>query len=116
AGKAVDAVAALLTDVNGGGAGPSRAVRSAASKPIAVRHSVSADAAGVAGVEVRASAALAGVVASPGLAAGQAVWFATREIDVQEAGAGVSYEAAQLDHAKAQVRTRLEAAHAAASG
>src|SRR6185437_6997139 len=37
AGKAVDAVAALLTDVNGGGAGPSRAVRSAASKPIAVR-------------------------------------------------------------------------------
>src|SRR6185312_12466914 len=107
AGKAVDAVAALLTDVNGGGAGPSRAVRSAASKPIAVRHSVSADAAnaagaaGAAGVETHAGAALPGVIASPGLAVGQAVWLATREIEVQPAGAGVSYEAAQLDRARA---------------
>jgi phosphocarrier protein FPr/phosphocarrier protein len=113
AAKAIEAVAALLAGAHGGGAGLSRAVPSAAAKPTSVQPPA---AAGAVSAEVPAGAALPGVIASPGLAVGHAVWLAMREIEVQQAGAGVSYEAAQLDRAKARVRTRLQAARAAASG
>jgi phosphocarrier protein FPr/phosphocarrier protein len=112
AGTAIDAVAALLASGHEAGAEPSRTSRSAAPLPTSVRPSAVTHAV----VDVRAGAALPGVIASPGLAVGQAVWLATQEIEVQQAGGGVSYEAAQLDRAKAQVRARLEAARAGASG
>ena len=112
AAKAIDAVAAVLAGAHHGGAAPSRTQRSAASKPTSVAPPVVSGAA----VAARAGGALAGVTASPGLAAGRAVWLATRDIQVQQPGGGVAYEAAQLDRAKARVRSRLEAAHAGASG
>jgi phosphocarrier protein FPr/phosphocarrier protein len=112
AGTAIDAVAALLAGAHEAGAEPSRASRTAATQPTSVRPSAVTHAV----VEVRAGAALPGVIASPGVAVGHAVWLASQEIKVQQAGGGVSYEAAQLDRAKAQVRARLEAARAGASG
>ena len=66
-------------------------------------------------VEPHAGAALPGVIASRGLAVGQAVRLAVAEIEVTQAGAGVAHEAAQLDRARARVRTRLQAALASAS-
>jgi phosphoenolpyruvate-protein phosphotransferase len=66
--------------------------------------------------EIRAGTALPGVIASPGLAVGQAVRLAVREIEVKPRGAGVAHETSQLEHARSQVRGRLEAARASASG
>jgi multiphosphoryl transfer protein len=67
-------------------------------------------------VEVLSGAALPGVVASRGLAVGQAVPLAARELGVEETGAGVAHETLALDRARSQVRGRLRAAHACASG
>ena len=66
-------------------------------------------------MDVRAGAALPGVIASRGLAVGQAVRLAVREIEVTQTGAGVAHETSQLDRARAQVRARLEASRASAS-
>jgi phosphocarrier protein FPr/phosphocarrier protein len=60
--------------------------------------------------------ALPGVIASRGLAVGQAVRLASSDIEVNQMGAGIAHETLQLDRARAEVRTRLRAAHAAASG
>lgn len=60
--------------------------------------------------------ALAGVIASRGLAVGPAVRLAVREIEVTRSGAGVSQESRQLEAARGEVRMRLETARASASG
>ncbi|MFZ1870289.1 MAG: phosphoenolpyruvate--protein phosphotransferase [Steroidobacteraceae bacterium] len=65
--------------------------------------------------DAHAGAALPGVIASRGLAVGQAVRLAVRDLEVTQAGAGVAHETAQLDRARAQVRARLEAARASAA-
>jgi multiphosphoryl transfer protein len=67
-------------------------------------------------IEAPAGTALPGVIASRGIAAGQAIWLAVREVEVIQAGAGMGHERLQLDRARAQVRARLEAAHESASG
>jgi phosphocarrier protein FPr/phosphocarrier protein len=67
-------------------------------------------------VDARAGAVLPGVIASRGLAVGQAVRLAVREIEVTQTGAGVAHETSQLDRARAQVRARLEAARVSAAG
>jgi multiphosphoryl transfer protein len=104
--SAINAVAALLGAAHGeGGSAPA-----GISKPTATRPQAASDA-----VDVRAGAALPGVIASRGLAVGQAVRLAVREIEVTQAGAGVAHETSQLDRARAQVRGRLEAARASAS-
>jgi len=119
-GSAVDAVAALLTGPHGEGGPP----RSTQRSPVARAPAQSADAsnptserpqAASNAVDVRAGVALPGVIASRGLAVGQAVRLAVREIEVTQAGAGVAHETLQLDRARAQVRVRLEAARASAS-
>ncbi|HEX4269357.1 MAG TPA: phosphoenolpyruvate--protein phosphotransferase [Steroidobacteraceae bacterium] len=81
------------------------------SKPTPVTPQAATDTA-----DVRAGAALPGVIASRGLAVGHAVRLAVREIEVTPVGAGVAHETAQLERARAQVRARLEAARASASG
>ena len=101
--SAIDAVAALLGAAHGGSA---RATQHGSTPP----PQAATDA-----VEVRAGAALPGVIASRGLAVGQAVRLAVREIEVTQTGAGVAHETSQLDRARAQVRARLEAARASAS-
>ncbi len=108
AGRAVAAVADVLAGAHeqAGGSPPA-----AAPKPTSVRPPQTA-----AAVEVRPGAALPGVVASRGMAVGQAVRLAVREIEVTPAGAGVSHETLQLQRAREQVRGRLEAARASASG
>jgi len=110
AAGAVVAVAALLasTQVAGGG---SAAATQRTAKPTSAQAPVAN-----AAVEVRAGAALPGVVASRGLAVGQAVRLAVREIEVTRTGAGVAQETLQLDQARTDVRTRLQTALAAASG
>ncbi|MHB8816917.1 MAG: phosphoenolpyruvate--protein phosphotransferase, partial [Steroidobacteraceae bacterium] len=82
-----------------------------ASGSISVQPSASGPA-----TDARAGAALPGVIASRGLAVGQAVHLAVREIEVTRAGAGVAHETLQLDQARTEVRKRLETAHAATSG
>ncbi len=70
-------------------------------------------AAPVAGVVLR------GVIASAGLGVGRAVQLRRPEIAVPESGAGVAYETAALERARATVRARLErraAAVAAGAG
>jgi multiphosphoryl transfer protein len=125
AGSAIDAVAAVLagTHEQAGGSPPAaqrtpvaRAAGRQTQMPgdAPASTSVQASASG-ADVEVRPGSALPGVVASRGLAVGQAVRLAVREIEVTPAGAGVSHETLQLERARAQVRTRLEAARATAS-
>ena len=103
--SAIDAVAALLTGPHGEGAS-ARAMQPGSTAP----PRAATDA-----VEVRAGGPLPGVIASRGLAVGQAVRLAVREIEVTETGAGVAHETSQLDRARAQVRSRLEAARASAS-
>ncbi len=121
AGRAIDAVAALLAGTHGEGGGSPRAMqrssaaRSAAqsaagSEPTSVRPQTAGDA-----VEARPGTALPGVIASRGLAVGQAVRLAVHEIDVMQIGAGAAHESSQLDRARGQVRARLEAARASAS-
>ncbi|HEV2271620.1 MAG TPA: phosphoenolpyruvate--protein phosphotransferase [Steroidobacteraceae bacterium] len=122
AASAIAAISALLTGAHAaGGRSPgatqsATAVRSVgqsprASGPTSVQPPVLNVAA-----EARAGAALSGVIASRGLAVGQAVRFAVREIEVTQAGAGVAHESQRLDRARTDVRTRLQTAHASASG
>ncbi|MGH7107691.1 MAG: glucose PTS transporter subunit IIA, partial [Acetobacteraceae bacterium] len=66
-------------------------------------------------VDVRAGTTLSGVVASRGLAVGQAVPLVTREMDVAQAGAGITHETSELQRARDQVRALLESARASAS-
>lgn len=125
AGSAIDAVAAVLAGVHEAGGGSSRSpqtnsaarssaqsatqISAAASKPTSAQPAVATAA-------VDAGAVLPGVIASRGLGVGQAVQLTTGEIEVTQAGAGVAHETLQLSRARAQVRTRLEAARATASG
>lgn len=121
---AVATVAAVLAGERQGGALP-RAVRQpalvastaqpATQTSAAVTEPTSVQAAAGAAAEARAGSALPGVIASRGIAIGQAVRLAVREIEVARSGAGLAHEAAQLDRARAQVRTRLESARATAS-
>jgi phosphoenolpyruvate-protein phosphotransferase len=62
-----------------------------------------------------AGIALPGVIASPGLAVGQAVRLAVCEIEVTQVGAGIAHETSHLARARAEVRTGLEATRASAS-
>lgn len=114
--RAVDAVAAVLAGAHGesSASAPARqaacAARSGPSMP--APREPAAPAAG----EALSGTVLSGVIASGGLAVGQAVRLAVREIEVKQAGAGVSHESQQLERARAQVRMRLEAARASAAG
>ena len=127
AAEAVAAIAALLADAHGVAGGAQQvaqraaAVRSAGQRqtPVAAQASKPTPAqppASAAVPEARAGAALSGVIASRGIAVGQAARLAVRELEVTEIGAGVAHETSQLERARAEVRTRLEAAHASASG
>ncbi|HEY1891396.1 MAG TPA: phosphoenolpyruvate--protein phosphotransferase [Steroidobacteraceae bacterium] len=100
AATAVNAVAALLTEVHGSDARP------ALIPPPGT-------AAQTAPAEVRAGSELAGVVASRGLAVGQAVPLAVHEIAVVQTGAGIEHETLQLERARSQVAARLQAARGA---
>jgi len=106
AAGAVEAIAAVLAGAHEQTGGPARAVQHA-SPPVQPLARAT--------VEVGPGSALPGVVASRGLAVGQAVRLALREIEVTPAGAGISHETLQLEGARAQVRARLEAARATAS-
>ena len=118
--SAIDAIAAFLGAAHGEGGSPPSTQRSSVaptagqspdvSQPTSVRPQAAGDA-----VDVRPGVTLPGVIASRGLAAGQAVRLAVRDIEVTPTGAGVAHETSQLDHARAQVRSRLEAARASAS-
>ncbi|HUN72625.1 MAG TPA: phosphoenolpyruvate--protein phosphotransferase [Steroidobacteraceae bacterium] len=122
--RAIAAVEAFLTGAHAEAAGSPRATQgdtasqrqavapaATVSIPTSVRPQAASDA-----VDVHPGAALPGVIASRGLAVGQAVRLAAREIEVARAGAGVAHETSQLDRARAQVRSRLEAARASAAG
>ena len=107
AGRAIAAVTALLAGAHpGGGGSPGATQRSATVRPPELNVAA----------EPHAGAALPGVIASRGLAVGQAVRLAVREIEVAQTGAGVAHESQELDRAKTDVRTRLQAARASASG
>jgi multiphosphoryl transfer protein len=106
--RAIEVVSALLAGAHEQGSG--------SPLPRAPERTSAAPAPAAPAAEIRAGTALAGVVASPGLAVGQAVRLAVREIEVRPLGAGVEHETSQLDHARRQVRSRLEAARASASG
>jgi multiphosphoryl transfer protein len=110
---ALEAVAALLAAAHAPANGPPRTVRRSLAEPTSVRPPPAAVGAAA---EERAIGALAGVIASRGLAVGQAVRLTVREIEVTEVGAGLAHESLQLERARAQVRTRLEAARASAAG
>ncbi|HTW39156.1 MAG TPA: glucose PTS transporter subunit IIA, partial [Steroidobacteraceae bacterium] len=99
--RAIEAVAALLAGAHAAGGVPSRPVPRAHSAATSVRTS----AAGAA-VDTDALGALPGVIASRGLAVGQAVRLSVREIEVIPTGAGLAHETQQLERARAQVRTR----------
>ena len=103
--SAIEAVAALLGAAHGEGGSARPAQRGSAARPQATTESQ----------EARAGAALPGVIASRGLAVGQAVRLAVHEIEVTATGAGVAHETSRLDQARAEVRARLEAARATAS-
>ena len=104
AGRTIAAVAALLGDART--AAPAEASRSTPARAQPTTEVV----------EACAGAALPGVIASRGLAVGQAVRLAVRAIEVVQAGVGVAHETSHLDRARTQVRTRLEAARASAAG
>jgi len=128
AARAIEVVSALLAGAHGQGSGsplpraPERAPSTrdallpAGRAPAGPAPATEAPAPETPPAEIRAGTALAGVVASPGLAVGQAVRLAAREIEVQPRGAGLAHETSQLDHARMQVRSRLQAARASASG
>jgi multiphosphoryl transfer protein len=110
-GGAIAAVVALLGAAHAEVGGPRRETqRISASRPTSVQPQAAVDAAAA-----RAGAALPGVIASRGLAAGQAVRLDAREIEVTQIGGGVAHEAAQLDLARSQVRSRLNGARGSAS-
>lgn len=103
--SALDAVAALLTGTHTPKGGAHEAMKLTSVPPAAASPAV----------EVHAGAALPGVIGSRGLAVGQAVRLVVREIDVTQAGAGITHESLQLDRARARVRSRLEATRTSAS-
>jgi multiphosphoryl transfer protein len=103
--RAIDAVAAVVAGAHGE-AGSARATQPGPAQSAAP----ASDAVGVS-----AGAALPGVIASRGLAVGQAVRLAVGEIEVTQSGAGIGHETSQLERARAQVRAQLEAARASAS-
>jgi phosphocarrier protein FPr/phosphocarrier protein len=90
--QALDRLAAALAESRASGAGAAIRVAYQAATPPAQA---------VAGV-------LPGVIASRGLAVGEALQWRRPEIAVQENGAGVSQENAALDRARAAVHMRLE--------
>ncbi|MGH8301715.1 MAG: phosphoenolpyruvate--protein phosphotransferase [Steroidobacteraceae bacterium] len=104
AAAAVAAVEAVLAGAHEEGG------RAKAPEPARMPPSISA-----AAVDLRAGAALSGVVASRGLAVGQAVPLAVREVEVPQVGAGVTQETAELQRARDLVHARLESARASAS-
>jgi phosphoenolpyruvate-protein phosphotransferase len=105
AGSAVTAIAALLTSAHAA-KGPPRGTPKPTSAPPPAPSPP---------MELHSGAALPGVIASRGLAAGQAVRLAVREIEVTRAGAGIGHETLQFDQARTQVRARLQATRASAS-
>jgi multiphosphoryl transfer protein len=114
AAAAIDAVAVVLTGAHEPAGRPQAPISAAASQP----PSMPPPAAGGAAAAVRPApgTALPGVVASRGLAVGQAVRLAAREIEVTPVGAGVAHETRELQRARAEVRVRLEAARVSAAG
>jgi phosphoenolpyruvate-protein phosphotransferase len=112
---AIEAVAGVLGGAHEKSHGPPRAC---AAEPAGQgRHPVPVPAAAPVPAQPDSGAALPGVIASRGLAVGEAVRLAVREIEVSATGAGVSHETGQLERARAQVRLRLQtAARTAASG
>ena len=125
AADAIEAVVALLAGTHADGVGSRRAAPYSSAARSIQRHAGQAvtvskptgaqSPASDAAVEGHAGAALPGVIASRGLAVGQAVRLAIREIEITPVGAGVAHETVQLDLARAGVRARLEAARAAGS-
>ncbi|HEX8757776.1 MAG TPA: phosphoenolpyruvate--protein phosphotransferase [Steroidobacteraceae bacterium] len=124
---AVSVVAAFLagTHEDGGGSGEVRrasAAPNAGQPPVQISVESAAPPALVqatktrAAVSARAGAALQGVIASRGVAVGQAVRLAAREIEVTRLGAGAAHETLRLDRARAEVRSRLAAARTSAAG
>ena len=106
--------AAAAAESASGAARPARAGR--ASPPAAEAAAVARAPGGDAPAGPPAAGeALAGVIASRGLAVGRAVQFRPPEIQVAESGAGVGQETASLDRARAAVRARLERRAAAAA-
>jgi phosphocarrier protein FPr/phosphocarrier protein len=105
--SAIDTVAAFLS---GARAEAGSQTRAEDPKPTSARPQAAS-----AVVDVSAGASLPGVIASRGLAVGQAVRLAVREIEVTQAGEGVAHETSRLEQARAQVRSRLEASRASAS-
>jgi phosphoenolpyruvate-protein phosphotransferase len=128
AAGAVSVVAALLTGAHdaAGGASPpllreilarsAHETGATASAKRATSPRPAPSAAEGAPLEIRAGQALPGVVASRGLAVGQAVPLAIRDLEVTRAGAGVAHESSALAGARDQVRARLESARRASAG
>jgi phosphoenolpyruvate-protein phosphotransferase len=107
---AIEAVAAVLAAAHERGDGPPHSPPAGQG-----RNPVPVPAA--APVQNGRSTALPGVIASRGLAVGQAVRLAAREIEVDPTGAGIAHETGQLERARGEVRLRLqESARTAASG
>ena len=107
----LDAVAAIL----GGKDGETAGAPPGSARTSSPREAPPAPAPSPA-IEPVSGAALPGIVASSGLAVGQAVRLTVREIEVERAGAGIAHETSRLQRARAQVRGRLEAARAASAG
>lgn len=123
AATAIAAVAAVLAGAHEAGgrstgvAGRTSPDGSAGSPPVHARKEVPKAAATVsaAAIDIRAGTALSGVVASRGLAVGQAVPLVAREMEVAQAGAGIAHETSELQRARDQVRALLESARASAA-
>jgi phosphoenolpyruvate-protein phosphotransferase len=115
---AIEAAAGVLGGAHEKGDGPPHAPpRACAAAPAGQgRSPVPVPAAARVPAPPDSGAALPGVIASRGLAVGQAVRLAVREIEVSPTGAGVPHETGQLERARAQVRLRLQTARTAASG
>ncbi|HVF17268.1 MAG TPA: glucose PTS transporter subunit IIA, partial [Steroidobacteraceae bacterium] len=71
-------------------------------------HAVAAPKVVAANSEKSSSDRIRAVVASRGLAVGQAVLLKAKEIAVDEVGRGVTYETSEFERARADVRARLE--------
>ena len=126
--SAINAVAALLSDGRADGPRPSTVqntqltqagAAAAAAGEIPTESSTSTRLESLssqgAPTETPAGAALSGVIASRGLVVGYAVPLAVGEMEIAQDGVGVSHETAELERARGQVTSRLEAARAAAS-
>jgi phosphoenolpyruvate-protein phosphotransferase len=114
---AIEAVAGVLGGAHEKSDGPPHAPPRACAAEPAAHGGHPVPAAAPVPAQPDSGAALPGVIASRGLAVGQAVRLAVREIEVSATGAGVSHETGQLERARAQVRLRLQAAvRTAASG